>query len=160
MQRLRDERGAVGVMVALLMVPLIGFAAIAIDVAAMYAERQQLQTGADAGALAVAQDCARVRVADRPAPQGVRGRQPTKATPTDRDAARARQGDVRNPGVKQNRFAPVLGVAPSTISASATAAWGSPISGTAVLPLAFSWCEWKHRPVVGCRREPATRSSR
>ena len=57
-QRLRDERGAVGVVVALLMVPLIGFAAIAIDVSAMYAERQQLQTGADAGALAIAQDCA------------------------------------------------------------------------------------------------------
>ena len=44
MQRLKDERGAVAVMVALLMVPLIGFAAIAIDVAAMWAERQQLQT--------------------------------------------------------------------------------------------------------------------
>ena len=52
MQRLRDERGAVAVMVALLMVPLIGFAAIAIDVAAMWSERQQLQNGADAGALA------------------------------------------------------------------------------------------------------------
>ena len=59
MQRMRDERGAVGVVVALLMVPLIGFAAIAIDVSAMYAERQQLQTGADAGALAIAQDCGR-----------------------------------------------------------------------------------------------------
>ena len=59
MQRLRDERGAVAVMVALLMVPLIAFAAIAIDVAAMWSERQQLQTAADAGALAIAQDCAR-----------------------------------------------------------------------------------------------------
>ena len=59
MQRLKDERGAVAVMVALLMVPLIAFAAIAIDVAAMWSERQQLQTAADAGALAIAQDCAR-----------------------------------------------------------------------------------------------------
>ncbi len=50
MQRLNNERGAVAVMVALLMVPLIGFAAIAVDVAALRAERQQLQTGADAGA--------------------------------------------------------------------------------------------------------------
>ena len=40
MQPLRDERGAVAVMVALLMVPLIACAAIAIDVAAMWSERQ------------------------------------------------------------------------------------------------------------------------
>ncbi|WP_418606589.1 pilus assembly protein TadG-related protein [Georgenia sp. SUBG003] len=46
------------VVVALLMVPLIGFAAISVDVAASYAERQQLQNGADAAALAVAQECA------------------------------------------------------------------------------------------------------
>ena len=59
MQRLKDERGAVAVMVALLIIPLIAFAAIAIDVAAMWSERQQLQTAADAGALAIAQDCAR-----------------------------------------------------------------------------------------------------
>jgi Flp pilus assembly protein TadG len=58
LQRLKDERGAIGVVVALLMIPLMGFAAIAIDVSAMYAERPQLQNGADAAALAIAQDCA------------------------------------------------------------------------------------------------------
>ena len=60
MQRLRkDERGAVAIIVALVMVVLLGFAAIAVDISAMWAEKRQLQNGADAGALAIAQDCAK-----------------------------------------------------------------------------------------------------
>ena len=60
MQRLRkDERGAVAIIVALLMVVLIGFAALAVDISAMWAEKRQLQNGADAGALAIAQECAK-----------------------------------------------------------------------------------------------------
>ncbi|WP_258933500.1 pilus assembly protein TadG-related protein [Nesterenkonia pannonica] len=60
MQRLKNnDRGAVGVIVALMLVPIMILAALAIDVAAMHATKQQLQTGADAGALAIAQDCAR-----------------------------------------------------------------------------------------------------
>ena len=52
-----DERGASAVLVAILLVPLLGFAAIALDVGALYVERGQLQNGADAAALAIAQDC-------------------------------------------------------------------------------------------------------
>ena len=48
MQRLRNERGAVATVVALLMVPLIGFAALSVDVANLYLKHQQLQAGADA----------------------------------------------------------------------------------------------------------------
>ncbi|HET9648415.1 MAG TPA: pilus assembly protein TadG-related protein, partial [Microlunatus sp.] len=59
MQRLREERGAIAVIVAILMVALIGFVAIAVDVAAMWSEKRQLQNGADAGALAIAQACAK-----------------------------------------------------------------------------------------------------
>jgi hypothetical protein len=58
MRSLNDERGAIAVTVAFLMVALIGFAALAIDVSALYQERRTLQNGADAGALAVAKDCA------------------------------------------------------------------------------------------------------
>ena len=50
---------AVSVVVALLMVALIGLAAVSLDVAGLWAKRQQLQIGADAGALAIAQDCGR-----------------------------------------------------------------------------------------------------
>jgi Flp pilus assembly protein TadG len=145
MQRLRDERGAVAVMVGLLIVPLIAFAAIAIDVSAMWSERQQLQTGADAGALAIAQDCAKgtcgspTQTAQSLAVANVHGQQTTGAI----TALTTSKVTVRTSGVKKHWFAPVLGVDESTISAQATARWGGPIGGTAVLPLAFSWCEWK-----------------
>ncbi|WP_344075736.1 Tad domain-containing protein [Luedemannella helvata] len=42
---------------------LLGFAALAVDVGALYVERQQLQSGADAAALAVGNACARRRAA-------------------------------------------------------------------------------------------------
>lgn len=51
------ERGAAGVLVAVLMLVLIGTGAIAVDVGQIYAERAQLQNGADAGALAVIRAC-------------------------------------------------------------------------------------------------------
>ncbi|RKO25573.1 hypothetical protein D7Z96_07175 [Pseudarthrobacter phenanthrenivorans] len=52
------ERGAAAVIVAFTLVVLLGFAALAVDVGAMYAEKAQLQNGADATALAIAGDCA------------------------------------------------------------------------------------------------------
>ncbi|KAE8763445.1 pilus assembly protein TadG-related protein [Georgenia thermotolerans] len=147
MSRLRDERGAVNVIVALLVIPLIGFAAISIDVAAMWSERQQLQTAADAAALAIAQDCARGNC-----------RTPTV---TAQDLAEANVDDedvrgqvltpgltpasgrvtVQTSGVTEHWFAPVLGADSTTLGARATAAWGRPTGGTAVLPLALHKCE-------------------
>ncbi|HET7476554.1 MAG TPA: TadE/TadG family type IV pilus assembly protein [Dermatophilaceae bacterium] len=144
MQRLTDERGAVGVMIAMLLVPLLGFAAVAIDVAAMYSERQQLQTGADAGALAIAQDCNRgacgtpAQTAQTFAAANLTGSQPTATVPT----LTASRVSVENSAVRAHWFAPVLGVNSTVLHARSTVSWGSPIAGTAVLPLAFSWCEW------------------
>src|SRR6478609_8524674 len=65
MPRLRDlsktkqgkERGATGVLVAVLMLVLIGAGALAVDTGEIYAEKAQLQNAADAGALAAAQRC-------------------------------------------------------------------------------------------------------
>jgi len=148
MQRLKRERGAVAVIVALLMVPLIGFVAISVDVAAMWTERQQLETGADAGALAIAQDCARnncqvpAQTAQTLAVANVNDGQVTVAvTPTGLSPTSG-QVTVRPSAIRKHTFAPVLGVKQSTVTASATAAWGSPNGGTAVLPLTFSWCEF------------------
>jgi Flp pilus assembly protein TadG len=59
LRRRRDEKGAISVIVAILMVALLGFGAIVIDVGSLYAERRQLQNGADSAALAVAIDCGR-----------------------------------------------------------------------------------------------------
>jgi Flp pilus assembly protein TadG len=53
------DRGGIAVIVALLMVALLGFAAIAIDVGKLYSERAQLQNGSDSAALMVAQKCAK-----------------------------------------------------------------------------------------------------
>lgn len=55
----RDERGAVGVLVAILMGGgvLVGMGALVIDVGTLYQNRAELQNGADAGALAVARTC-------------------------------------------------------------------------------------------------------
>ncbi len=56
----RDERGAVAVLVALLIGcgVLTGMAALVVDVAQIYQERAELQNGADAAALGVAKSCA------------------------------------------------------------------------------------------------------
>jgi Flp pilus assembly protein TadG len=56
----RDERGAIGVLVGVLIGGgvLLGMGALAIDVGQLYQNRAELQNGADAGALAVADSCA------------------------------------------------------------------------------------------------------
>ena len=59
-QRRRDEQGAVAILVALITVPvLFGLGGLVIDVGALYAEKRQLQNGADAAAYAVATNCLR-----------------------------------------------------------------------------------------------------
>lgn len=59
MRRVTEDRGAVTVIVAVLLSTfLLGLGAIVTDVGSWYAQRAQVQNGADAGALAVAQTCA------------------------------------------------------------------------------------------------------
>jgi Flp pilus assembly protein TadG len=55
-----DDRGAVALLVAVLLSTgvLLGMAALSVDVGQLYAERRQVQNGADAAALAVAASCA------------------------------------------------------------------------------------------------------
>ncbi|MHC4321966.1 MAG: pilus assembly protein TadG-related protein [Planctomycetota bacterium] len=50
--RLKNERGATAVIVSILMAMLLGFTALAVDVGHLYVVRNELQNGADAGALA------------------------------------------------------------------------------------------------------------
>ncbi|MBB1024486.1 MULTISPECIES: pilus assembly protein TadG-related protein [unclassified Dietzia] len=148
MQRLNDDRGAVSVMVALLMIPLIGFAAISIDIASVHSERQQLQTGADAAALAIAQDCARgncrtprdtaqqfltANTIDAEATAGV------VPVPTPSSG----RVSVTGSGIREHWFAPVLGINETAIAATATTGWGAPTGGRAVLPLTFSLCDFR-----------------
>jgi Flp pilus assembly protein TadG len=143
--RVSDERGATAVMFALLLVPLLGFAAIAVDVGSLYAERARLQVAADAAAIAVAQDCSRGNCGDMLAT--------ARAMVVANDGAAAAAQPVlssaplsvsvsgRTP--VKHWFAPVLGYDSTAVSASATVGWGAPSRGTAMLPLAFSWCSFK-----------------
>lgn len=61
MARLARDDGAFAVLFALLLVVIIGFAALAVDVGYWYASKRQLQTAADAAALAGCNDLARGR---------------------------------------------------------------------------------------------------
>ncbi|TFV80224.1 hypothetical protein E4P40_17770 [Blastococcus sp. CT_GayMR20] len=144
-RRAQDERGATAVMFALLLVPMLGFAAIAVDVGALYAEKARLQVAADAAAIAVAQDCSRGACGDMLAT--------AQALITANDG----EGTASYPVLsndplsvtvvgstpKEHWFAPVLGHDSTAVSATATVGWGSPSAGTAVLPLTFSWCSFK-----------------
>ena len=141
------DRGAVAVIVALLMVPLLGFAAIAIDVGALRAERQQLQTGADAGALAIAQDCGRNACGTTAqTAQGLAvvntndGKAVTAVSPV---APATHTVTVTASSLRTHVFAQIMGFDQTNVVAKATTVWGTPGDGTAVIPLTFSWCEFK-----------------
>lgn len=155
MQGEDKERGVVAVMVALLLVVFLGCAALAVDVGMLYATKAQLQNGADAGALAVAQDCARngtavcqpragttgKNLADSNAHSGLADASVSftggPGTVTVTTAARKADG----PGVA-TMFANIFGISTVQVGATASAAWGGPYAGTAALPLAFSECQF------------------
>lgn len=146
MQRLKsNDRGAVAVIVALMIVPILVLAALAIDVAAMHAERQQLRTGADAAALAVAQDCARDGCGDT----GVTAQSMTDANFNGTGATgsithfqeSAGEVSVETTSIREHWFGPIAGIDQTELQAQSSARWGYPTGGTAVMPLAYSWCE-------------------
>lgn len=57
MRRLRNDDGAIAVIVAVFMVAALGLAALVIDAGGLLEERRELQNAADAGSLAIAQEC-------------------------------------------------------------------------------------------------------
>jgi Flp pilus assembly protein TadG len=143
--RLSGERGAAAVVFSLLLVPTLGFAAIAVDVGSLYAERARLQVAADAAAIAVAQDCSRGNCGDMLATARA------MVVANDGDASTAQpvlnssplSVTVKGRTPVQHWFAPVIGHDSTAVSASATVGWGGPSQGTAVMPLTFSWCSFK-----------------
>lgn len=142
------ERGAVAVLVALLTPVLVGFAALSVDVAAVYADKQQLQTGADAAVLAIVQDCA-VGKACGDAHIDTAALALAKANKNDgaatADATRYASPNrvtVTASAIREHWFAPIFGIESSDVEARSMASWGVPVSGTAMLPVAFSVCEF------------------
>jgi len=144
------ERGAAGVMVALLMVVLIGAGSLAVDTGEIYAERAQLQNAADAGALAVAQRCHAAGTCT--VTQALTWAREL-AGPNSNDGASAVDSvDLSTPGQVKvvtstlgsngagfltKMFASALNAGPATVRAAATASWAPPTSGSS-FPLAIS----------------------
>ncbi|WP_368836887.1 pilus assembly protein TadG-related protein [Kocuria sabuli] len=147
----RETRGGISVIVALSLVVLLGAAAIVIDVGAMYAERAELQNGSDAAALAIAQNCAAGSCGSPSTTAQTFANSNAKdsaanvasiAFPTTasvRVQLSTRDG-TSGAGALALSLAPLLGVDSETVSATSTAAWGSPAGGPAILPLAFAPC--------------------
>lgn len=152
-----DERGAVSVIVAIMLVALIGFAAIAVDVSMMYAERTQLHNGADAAALAIAQKCAKstadadcistsslaAGLANRNANDSFTNLKSVAIDQTGRTVAvtAGSQEAGKTPNQVSLFFARVLGISSAEVNASASAQWGTPSKGPAILPLAIAYCK-------------------
>ncbi len=148
-----SQKGAATVMVAVLMVALLGMAALAVDVGAMYSERAQLQNGADFSALAVADDCANgdcgdfMATGNELANGNANDSSSGIAAITFPDANTVRvETNAREAGSGDDHFslffARVMGIDTAEITAVAEASWGAPSAAT-TLPWTVSECVFK-----------------
>lgn len=153
------EKGGVTVIVALLLVTLLGFVAIAVDIGVIYSERSQLQSGADAAAIATAQKCGKDAnseycsttsslagsLANQNALDGMSSVHSISLDKTARTVTV--QTTAKETGGVDNSvslfFADILGIPTKEVAARANAAWGSPQAGRTAFPLAFSICQVK-----------------
>jgi hypothetical protein len=157
--RLRQERGAIAVFVALSMSVLLAFAAIAIDTSAARRDQQVLRNAADAAALAVALDCARAlpfvpdAVPPTVCPSSVVTASTATATQLVSDNA-VSGGAVTTSLVGRTVTVTVsadvsrpIPIGPGTVSVSSTAEWTPATIGyPASYPLAISWCRYLQLP--------------
>lgn len=156
-----DERGAISVIVAILLVTLLGFTAIAVDIGVIYSERAQLQNGADASALALAQKCARDaadpmcsttsslagNLANQNALDGMSKVHTIELDKTARTVSvttAAKEAGGTDNSVSLY-FADILGIPTKEVGARSAAVWGSPKAGKTAFPLAFSICQVKDK---------------
>lgn len=162
------ERGAISVITGILLVVLLGFTALVVDVGMVYAEKAQQQNGADAAALAIAQECARNlsspscstsspiagQFADANANDGLSNIQ---AVALDKAAGKVTvTTGAQEAGGEANHislvFARALGIDSAEIGSSASAQWGSPVAGRTVFPAAFSICQVEGHVEGGLQR--------
>ncbi|RZS68637.1 Flp pilus assembly protein TadG [Agromyces ramosus] len=150
---LEDERGASAVLVAILLSALIGFTALAVDVGTLYAERAQLQNGADAAALAVAKACAADAASCSSSGQAVRASAFSGGSMNDGNAVTAVDSPVMPTPTTSGKvtvhtetpdlahpFAAAIGFDATDVPAQATAEWGY-VGGGEFIPLAIAECE-------------------
>ncbi|WP_256468626.1 pilus assembly protein TadG-related protein [Pseudarthrobacter sp. SSS035] len=148
-----SQKGAASIMVAVLVVALLGCAALAVDVGAMYSEKAQLQNGADFSALAVAQDCANgdcgdfMATGNELANGNANDSSSGIAAITFPDANTVRvETNAREAGSGDDHFslffARVMGIDTAEITAAAEASWGPPSIGS-TLPWTVSECVFR-----------------
>lgn len=148
------ERGAAGVLVAVIMLVLIGAGALAVDVGQIYVERAQLQNGADSGAMAVMQACHETGctqdeaeaiaedLADSNSNDGSSTVFEVDMTVDDEVTVRTTTRDgTSGAGFLRQMFSSALGAPPATVGAHATAGLEFPSGGSA-FPLAISDCQY------------------
>lgn len=160
-RRRREERGAVAVWVAVSAIPLLAVAALGADVGMLYWEKGQLQNGADAAALAIAQNCGTDPANCTAEANGVaatfaggNANDASAASTLTEFAVNGNSGTVRvntstiddGDTTIRHPFASAFlpGIWETTVRASAKAEWGVPISGTTI-PLAIAECELADR---------------
>jgi hypothetical protein len=153
--RLDDESGVTAVILAVILIPLIGIVALVLDVGLMRWEVRQLQNGADAAALAIAQACAdgldclatadamaldltRANANDGSAHAVVKFDTAGVNTVTVTASTLDPSGDARLPYL----FAPALGIDEGQFERAATAVWGPLALDGVSLPITISECEW------------------
>lgn len=140
-----SERGATAVIVAILLVALFGFTALAVDLGAAWADKKQLQNGADAAALAIAQQCAAGTCPGSPNSEADSYAKANKFNATSSATgsavidAGAQQVTARAEENLTHWFAPVIGINSSLVAAEATAKWGVFTRAT-TLPFTISEC--------------------
>lgn len=154
------ERGAVVVIVAIVVTVLFGFAALAIDLGGFWASRRRLLTGTDAAALAAAQSYATGKtgcgaVADEYVDDNYPNALVTGCTVSGVGTGKG-EVTVAAEAPVDFTFAGVLGVADPDVPASTTASWRSP-SGVA-LPRPFALCK-DHPAVVAWLASPEGESA-
>lgn len=162
--RKENERGGISVIVAILMVALLGFAAISVDVGMLYSEKAQLQNGADAAALVVAQKCAKseadidcsptsVLAATMLNGNAVDGRSNMKSLVLDLPDRTVKvtagaQEQGKDPNKVTLFFANALGISNAEVIAASRVEWGSPVKGTAPFPITVSICQVRNQAGV------------
>lgn len=150
------EKGAVGVLVAVMVLVLIGTGAIAVDVGQMYAERAELQNAADSGALAGADICSGTggcAQADADAVAASLANENSKdgrsnvrfvdlSVPGEVTVSTSTINGANGSGFLTKLFANAFNSPDVHVGATATAYWFYPTRGRSILPLTFATCEF------------------
>jgi hypothetical protein len=150
----KPDGGATMVSFIIMLMATFGVMGLGIDGSAIFAKRQQVQNGADAAAFAVAQEYALDGCAVASGDLGLATQYVQANVPNQVAEGAAAAVEIRCDGPADNEltvvaegrqspfFFSAVGVGPIDVPASASVEWGTPISGTSVLPLTMSICSY------------------